>query len=57
VDRFQLCGLKYNTIPAPAAVNKNPRYSSGLTEDFGGCITIVVSTLTSGAKPNTIGIT
>lgn len=50
-------GLKYSTIPAPAAARRNPTYKRGFGATFGGCVAIVYSTFTSGAKPKTIGIT
>ena len=51
------CGLKYSTIPAPSAVTRNPTYSNGFGAILGGWEYIVYRTFTSGAKPNTIGIT
>ena len=44
-------------MPAPAAASRKPTYSSGLGATFGGCSQIETSTFTSGAPPNTSGIT
>src|SRR5579872_6698713 len=44
-------------MPAPAAASRNPTYNRGLGAVLGGWVNIEIRTFTSGAPPNTIGIT
>src|SRR5688572_15988007 len=50
-------GLKYRTMPAPAAAIKKPTYSIGFGAVFGGCNQIENKTFTKGAPAKTSGMT